>query len=79
MTEYIAITIMVPHKDITTPDSVVTTMPIVAGEPIDREVETNTPELFGKEIGCYEIVGWDEEALDQLVLDRFNEEFANHG
>jgi len=74
MNEYIEITIRVPVSEISTPDSVVTTMPIVAGEPIDREVETNTPELSGSYIDSYVIAGWDEEALDQLVLDRFNEE-----
>jgi len=72
--QMIEITISVPVSEITTPDSVVTTMPLVAGEPLDRNVESNTPELNGREIGFYEIVGWDEEALDQLTLDRFNEE-----
>jgi len=73
MTKYISITILVPVKEITTPDSYVKTFPLVPGEPPDRVVTTNTPELFGKEIGCYEIKEWDIEALDQLVLDRFNE------
>lgn len=74
MTEYIAITIMVPASEITTPDSYVKTFPKVAGEELDQVVTTNTPELFGNRIDYYEIKEWDEEALDQLVLDRYNEE-----
>lgn len=75
MTDTIAITILVPYKNIRTPDSEVITFPRVAGEPLDQVVkEIGAIEVEGLQYEILEVKSEYEEVLDQLIKDRFNEE-----
>jgi len=68
--EYISLKILVPKKDINLPDVDITVFPEVAGEPLDIHIDAGPPEVIGLD---YDIDSWDDEAIDQLARERWEE------
>jgi len=75
MSDHIEIIIRVPKKDIRLPDAEVITFPLVPGEPLDQEVkETGPIEIDGLQYDICGCADGEEEKINQLIKDRFNEE-----